>query len=473
MEQSGLYGEVNQQPSHSRVWALETLHRFSKLAPTFLSLLLGVRPLFALAPPGYAAAEAATTTTTTTTDTSPASSVTVPTFSEDQAASDSDDLFDEVWKLTSKFYLDRSFGGSDWGKARADLRAQSNLPGDSASETKATKKLLKKLGDKYTQLLSPYMYTEMSRFDPIGAGFMLSIDDDGYFCVSSDPREGSVAAAQNVQKGDKILEIEGVAIKGKSVFDAVDLITKEDKADVRLTIQSKLHPGTAPRLLVLPRDFNAVSNPVTKAQLTLTEDGRKVGYLKLREFNSLAKEKVREALSSLEEQGAEAYIVDLRGNPGGSVQAAVSVASLFLPEDKIVTFIQDATGNRLPLKTQGATALPPSDPIVVWTDRKSASASEILASALHDNCRAVLMGQRTFGKGLVQGVFGLTDGKGLVMTVAKYETPRGASIQGTGILPDIEAVIPSNILGDQDVSVVRKEDFGLKDGMCVEAMASK
>jgi len=261
MEQSGLYGEVNQQPSHSRVWALETLHRFSKLAPTFLSLLLGVRPLFALAPPGYAAAEAATTTTTTTTDTSPASSVTVPTFSEDQAASDSDDLFDEVWKLTSKFYLDRSFGGSDWGKARADLRAQSNLPGDSASETKATKKLLKKLGDKYTQLLSPYMYTEMSRFDPIGAGFMLSIDDDGYFCVSSDPREGSVAAAQNVQKGDKILEIEGVAIKGKSVFDAVDLITKEDKADVRLTIQSKLHPGTAPRLLVLPRDFNAVSNP--------------------------------------------------------------------------------------------------------------------------------------------------------------------------------------------------------------------
>ena len=263
MEQRGPnQGEVKQQPSPSKLRAMEALHRTSKLAPTFLSLLLGVRPLFALAPPAYAAVDAAaTTSTTTTTVAPPASSVTVPTFSDDQTASDSDDLFDEVWKLTSKFYLDRSFGGSDWGKARLDLRAQSNLPGDSASETKATKKLLKKLGDKYTQLLSPYMYTEMSRFDPIGAGFMLSIDDDGYFCVSSDPREGSVAAAQKVQKGDKILEIEGVTIKGKSVFDAVDLITKEDKADVRLTIQSKLDPGAAPRLLVLPRDFNAVSNP--------------------------------------------------------------------------------------------------------------------------------------------------------------------------------------------------------------------
>jgi len=254
-------GDVQQQqPSPSHLWVLETLHRTSKLAPAFLGLVLGARPLFAFAPPAYAAAEAATSTTTTTVA-PPASSVTAPTFSSDQAASDSDDLFDEVWKLTSKFYLDRSFGGSDWGKARMDLRAQGNLPGDSASETKATKKLLKKLGDKYTQLLSPYMYTEMSRFDPIGAGFMLSIDDDGYFCVSSDPREGSVAAAQKVQKGDKILEIEGVAIKGKSVFDAVDLITKEDKADVRLTIQSKLDPGATPRLLVLPRDFNAVSNP--------------------------------------------------------------------------------------------------------------------------------------------------------------------------------------------------------------------
>lgn len=255
-------GDLKQQPSPSHLWVLETLHRTSKLAPAFLGLVLGARPLFALAPPAYAAAEAATTATTTTIAAPPASSsVTAPTFSSDQAASDSDDLFDEVWKLTSKFYLDRSFGGSDWGKARMDLRAQGNLPGDSASETKATKKLLKKLGDKYTQLLSPYMYTEMSRFDPIGAGFMLSIDDDGYFCVSSDPREGSVAAAQKVQKGDKILEIEGVAIKGKSVFDAVDLITKEDKADVRLTIQSKLDPLAAPRLLVLPRDFNAVSNP--------------------------------------------------------------------------------------------------------------------------------------------------------------------------------------------------------------------
>lgn len=237
----------------------KSLQALSKLAPAFWGLFLGVRPLYPLPQAAYAGPSSPATTGTTATP--PVFSVTSPNFPPTQAAADTDDLFDEVWKLTSKFYLDRSFGGNDWGQARADLRSQGKLPGDSASETMATKKLLKKLGDKYTQLLSPYMYMAMSRFDPIGAGFMLSVDDDGYFCVSSDPRDGTRAAKERVEKGDKILEIEGVAIKGKSVFDAVDLITKEDKTDVRLTIQSKRDPAAAPRVLTLPREFNTVSNP--------------------------------------------------------------------------------------------------------------------------------------------------------------------------------------------------------------------
>lgn len=133
--------------------------------------------------------------------------------------------------------------------------------------------------------------------------------------------------------------------------------------------------------------------------------------------------------------------------------------------DKIVTYIQDYEGKRIPLKTNGRVLT--SDPIVIWTDKKSASASEILASALRDNCRAVLMGQKTFGKGLVQGVFGLSDGRGLLMTVAKYETPNGASIQGKGIKPDIERGIPQTLIGDQDISMVMDEDFQfLDDSTC-------
>jgi carboxyl-terminal processing protease len=159
----------------------------------------------------------------------------------------------------------------------------------------------------------------------------------------------------------------------------------------------------------------------------------------------------------LKSQGANAFVIDLRSNPGGAFQSAVDVASLFM-ENKVATYFVDGNNVKTPFTTSSKNVVVDEvDPIVIWIDRGSASASEVFAGAMHDNCRAVVMGDRSFGKGLIQSVFGLENGSGLVLTVAQYITPNGSVIQGSGISPDIQAKLPMRIplIGSgSDTSVV-------------------
>ena len=130
--------------------------------------------------------------------------------------------------------------------------------------------------------------------------------------------------------------------------------------------------------------------------------------------------------------------MDLRGNTGGAFQSAIEISGLFL-RDRVATYVVDSNQVELPFRTPKLQNLlvDPEDPLVIWIDGLSASASEVLAGSLHDNCRAVTMGNTSFGKGLIQAVYGLKNGAGLVVTVAKYVTPSGSEIQGKGITPDI------------------------------------
>lgn len=163
-----------------------------------------------------------------------------------------------------------------------------------------------------------------------------------------------------------------------------------------------------------------------------------VGYVRVSEFNSLVNSSLQRALSELKKQGANAYVMDLRGNTGGAFQSAIEISGLFL-QDKVATYVVDSNQVELPFRTPKLQELSidPEAPLVVWIDGLSASASEVLAGSLHDNCRAVTMGNKSFGKGLIQAVYGLKNGAGLVVTVAKYITPSGSEIQGLGITPDI------------------------------------
>ncbi|KAL3921399.1 MAG: hypothetical protein SGARI_006694 [Bacillariaceae sp.] len=173
-----------------------------------------------------------------------------------------------------------------------------------------------------------------------------------------------------------------------------------------------------------------VKDPVQYKLSETRKDGTRVGYIRISEFNSLVNSKLQVALQELlQKENANALVLDLRANTGGAFQSAVEISGMFL-RDRVSTYVD-------------LFSVDSNIPLVIWLDGMSASASEVLAGSLHDNCRAVTMGDsNSFGKGLIQAVYGLKNGAGLVVTVARYVTPGGTEIQGKGIVPDISGSMP-------------------------------
>ncbi|MHC5821431.1 MAG: S41 family peptidase, partial [Nostoc sp.] len=162
-------------------------------------------------------------------------------------------------------------------------------------------------------------------------------------------------------------------------------------------------------------------------------EGTPIGYLRLTQFNANASTELAHAISSLEKKGAAAYILDLRNNPGGLLQSGIEIARLWL-DSGIIVYTVNRQGIQGSFEAFGPALT--NDPLVILVNQGSASASEILAGALQDNGRAQLVGETTFGKGLIQSLFELSDGSGLAVTIAKYETPEHRDINKLGIKPD-------------------------------------
>jgi carboxyl-terminal processing protease len=207
------------------------------------------------------------------------------------------------------------------------------------------------------------------------------------------------------------------------------------------------------------QNFMDVKNPVQYKMSEKRKDGTNVGYVRVSEFNSLVNSKIQDALVDLNSKGANAYVLDLRMNTGGAFQSAVEISGLFV-ENRVATYVLDSNDVELPFRTpNGKLVVDPKAPMVLWIDGMSASASEVLAGSLHDNCRAVTMGDKSFGKGLIQAVYGLKNGAGLVMTVARYVTPAGTEIQGVGLTPDIAGNMPAPVMIPVLSSDTSKVDF--------------
>jgi carboxyl-terminal processing protease len=234
------------------------------------------------------------------------------------------------------------------------------------------------------------------------------------------------------------------------------------KLDLKVQAVGSSDANKEVRDVSLTRSVTTLSDPVSYRIM----DGTHTGYIKLSEFNARCPTRVREAVEDLQKQGAQRYILDLRGNPGGTFQTAAKIAGIFM-SDRLVTTVADSAGAKTEFRTEEDSQAKKQGershqavidaPLALWVDRGSASASEVLAGALHDNCRAVVAGDRTFGKGLIQGVFGLEDGSGLIITVARYLTPGGVDINGAGVQPDIARDLGLNFLGgvinvDQDLT---------------------
>jgi carboxyl-terminal processing protease len=292
--------------------------------------------------------------------------------------------------------------------------------------------MLATLDEPFTRLLRPEQYGNLqvtTTGELSGVGLQININPETNQLEIMAPLAGSPAEEAGLQPHDQILAIDGVDTQTLSLDEAAARMRGPKNTKVSLEI---LSAGTeVPQKLTLIRQLISLS-PVV-AQLDDSRPGQSVGYIRLSQFSANAYKEVAHALHHLEEQGADGYILDLRNNPGGLLQAGIDIARLWLPESTIV-YTVNRQGAQESFTANGEAAT--DRPLVVLVNQGTASASEILAGALQDNHRATLVGEKTFGKGLIQSLFELSDGAGIAITVAKYETPEHHDIHKLGIMPD-------------------------------------
>ena len=364
-------------------------------------------------------------------------------------------VLDEVWTLANKYFVDNTHNSQDWNQVRENYESRLSFNKDGSYDDEEAMKIsiamVKLLGDKYSRILDQPAYARIQKFDLIGVGATFMPNADKKIIVGAPPVQGSEADKGGLKIGDFIVAVNGVETQGRTAFDIIDQIAENPNAQVvTMTVVTQgsddmIGEGYR-RDVTMKRQTMEVKNPVTYKITEKRNDGTIVGYIRISEFNSLVKPKLEDAIKSLKASGANAFVMDLRQNPGGAFQSAVEIAGLFL-DDKIATNVIDSNQVEMVFRTtKGKTLLELSVPLVIWQDGGSASASEVLAGALHDQCRAVVMGSNSFGKGLIQAVYGLKNGSGFVLTVAKYQTPGGTDIQGIGITPDIEAKLPTPLI---------------------------
>lgn len=269
---------------------------------------------------------------------------------------------------------------------------------------------------------------ESTKGEFTGLGIEVGMED-GYVKVIS-PIDGSPAEEAGLQSGDIILKLDKAPVKGMSLNEAIDIMRGPKGTDITLTIG---RPGESqPFEVVLTRDVIRMAS-VRKRWL---EPG--YGYIRVAQFQHRTGDDVRRALQKLmDEQDIKGLVLDLRNNPGGLLRASVDVAGLFLDGGNVVytegrIANADMRYDAAPVDASNGT------PLIVLINSGSASASEIVAGALQDHGRAVIMGTRSFGKGSVQTVLPLSEDRAVKLTTALYFTPKGRSIQAEGIEPDIQ-----------------------------------
>ena len=347
-------------------------------------------------------------------------------------------LLSETWRIVNRAYLDETFNNQNWWFIREKAIRQNLKNREETYE--AIEEMLASLDDPFTRLLKPSQYRSLqvsTSGELTGVGLQIALDaETGQLTVVA-PIDGSPAAEAGIQPRDRILKIDQFSTADLTLDEAAIHMRGPVGSAVTLTVQRSDTDEIEDIELI--RDRIAL-NPVF-AQLRSEASVAPIGYIRLSQFSANATEEVASAIQTLDGRGAKAYILDLRNNPGGLLQAGVEIARLWLDEGTIVYTVNrqrvlgsfDAVGSALT-----------DAPLVVLVNRGTASASEILAGALQDNRRAQLVGEKTFGKGLIQSLFDLSDGSGLAVTVAKYETPDHHDINKLGIQPDL--IVPTKAL---------------------------
>ncbi|KAG0581655.1 hypothetical protein KC19_4G269400 [Ceratodon purpureus] len=366
----------------------------------------------------------------------------------------------EAWGIVRETYVDPSFNNQDWDLKLQEVLGETLSLKTSEAAYSKIRTMLATLGDPFTRIVSPQEYASF-RINNEGAlegvGLLIGSDRDSGRLVVLSPIEGGPAQRAGILTGDELVQIDDVALAGMNNEDVATRLRGRAGTSVTLKVRRARNGptvSTAAELteITLQRETILLS-PVYSAVIHhVSPSGQeiKTGYVRLSAFSQNAAVDMEKAVSELEESGVDSYILDLRNNPGGLVKAGLDVAQMWLDGNETLVNTIDRNGFTQPINLVNGHALT-RDPLVVLVNEGSASASEILAGALHDNGRAVLVGTKTYGKGKIQSVTELRDGSALFVTVAKYLSPALHQIDHVGIAPDVKCspdeVLPISMSG--------------------------
>lgn len=313
--------------------------------------------------------------------------------------------------------------------------------------------------DAYSQFLTPDDYKNLlveteGKFG--GLGIEITIRN-GLLTIIS-PIEDTPAWRAGIEAGDIIIKIDGELTKEITLNGAVKKLRGEPNTEVTITVlrekSRKVEDVTIVRDIIKIKDIKRPS---------ILEDG--IGYVKIGEFRESTSKDLSKALKVLEDEGLKALIIDVRNNPGGLLNSAIDISSKFLAEGMTVVSTDSRTEEKRIYKSGPFGKKYLDIPIIVLVNKGSASGSEILAAALRENNRAILLGETTFGKGSVQTILPLSDGSALRLTTSKYYTPNGENIHDKGIKPDIEISREVTEKTEEDVfkELDKKKEFDYKE----------
>ena len=375
------------------------------------------------------------------------------------------EIIDQVWQIIYRDFLDYSgkYNAEDWIKLRKEILSIKYLDNESAYI--AIKNMLTKLDDPYTRFLDPKELNEMkidTSGELMGVGIQISLDEATNQIVVVSPMEGTPAFFAGIKPKDIIVSIDGKPIEGLSIDSTVKLIRGKKGTKVELGIIRE------DELLNIPLIRDRIEIDVVDSRINNTILGAKIGYLRLKQFNAKSPKEMSLSINKLEKQKPFGYVLDLRSNPGGLLEASIEIARQWINKGIIVsTKTKDGITDVRRAKSRALT----NRPVVVLIDEGSASASEILSGAIKDNKRGVLVGKKTFGKGLVQSVRSLSDGSGLTVTVAKYLTPSGEDINKNGIEPDVRADLllnDKNKLTITDLGTLKDSQYSVAENILLK-----
>lgn len=307
---------------------------------------------------------------------------------------------------------------------------------DNTLVTGAIKGMTSSLNDPYTVFMDAKetkdFNSQIQGQQYVGLGMQVESKDDKVTVVA--PFDGSPAKKAGIQSGDVILKINGTDVSGKELDKAVAMMKGKEGTSVKLTI----YRASKGNFDITAQESKIVMNTVTGEMLT-----DKIGYIQIQMFDENTGVNFNKKMAELKSKGMKSLVLDLRDNPGGLLTSCIDVTSNFIPKGKVIVSTIDKNNSKEEFKSKGGSYI--GMPLVVLVDGGTASASEIFSGAVRDYKAGTLIGEKTFGKGIVQNMFDTGDNTQLKVTIAKYYTPNGEYIHHKGINPDIQIKYPDDL----------------------------